>query len=78
MAVSHSFTGEDIEDGGGEKADTQHDHHSIKHGGNPRVYPFSGVPHGPEPESGLASLLLSAPLGIKIREALVFTSISKL
>ena len=31
MTVSHSFTGEDIEDGGDKKADTEHHHHDIKH-----------------------------------------------
>jgi hypothetical protein len=33
MAVSHSFTGEDIEDGSGEKADADRDHYDIEHGG---------------------------------------------
>ena len=54
MAVSHSFTGEDIEDGGDEEADAERDHDGIKHGSNPRVYPFSGVPNGAEPGSRLA------------------------
>jgi hypothetical protein len=31
MAVSHSFTGEDIEDGGDEKADAERDHCGIEH-----------------------------------------------
>ena len=54
MAASHSFTGEHVEDGGGKEADADHEKHDIKHGSNPRVYPVSGVPHGAEPESGLA------------------------
>jgi hypothetical protein len=37
MAVSHSFTGEHVEDGGGEEADADRDQHDIEHGSNPRV-----------------------------------------
>jgi hypothetical protein len=54
MAVSHSFTSEHVEHGGDEKADAERDHDGIKHGSNPRVYPFAGAPDGAEPESGLA------------------------
>jgi hypothetical protein len=32
MAVSHSFAGEYVEDGGDEKADADCDHHEIEHG----------------------------------------------
>jgi hypothetical protein len=35
MAASHSFTGEDIEDRGGEKAGADYDHHDIEHGESP-------------------------------------------
>jgi hypothetical protein len=31
MAVSHSFAGEHVEDGGGEKGDADCDHHEIEH-----------------------------------------------
>jgi hypothetical protein len=31
MAVSHSFAGEHVEDGGGEKTDADCDHHEIEH-----------------------------------------------
>jgi hypothetical protein len=68
MAVSHSFTGEHVEDGSGEKADAQHDHHNIKHGSNPRVYPFSGMTHDPEPESRLAGLLQVHPWALKFEK----------
>ena len=54
MAVSHSFTGEDVEDGGDEEAHAERDHDGIKHGNNLRIYPFSGVRRGAEPKSGLA------------------------
>jgi hypothetical protein len=33
MAVSHSFAGKHIEDGGDEKADAERQHRDIKHGG---------------------------------------------
>ena len=35
MAVSHSFTGEDIEDGGGKETDADRKQNNIKHGNNP-------------------------------------------
>jgi hypothetical protein len=35
MAVSHSFAGEHVEDGSGEKAGTDCDHHDIEHGESP-------------------------------------------
>jgi hypothetical protein len=39
MAVSHSFAGEHVEDGGDEKADADCDHHEIEH-----VITSAGVP----------------------------------
>jgi hypothetical protein len=77
MAVSHSFTGEDIEDGGGKEPDADRKQNNIKHGNNPRVYPFSGVPHGGEPKSGISWCVSSALLGIKIREASASPDISE-
>jgi hypothetical protein len=37
MAVSHSFAGEHVEDGGGEEADADRDQHDIKHGDYLRI-----------------------------------------
>jgi hypothetical protein len=77
MAVSHSFTGEDIEDGGDEKADAERDHHNIKH----REYlPTSlSLPAPSRPVPSWDQLTgANEGLCIKIREALVFTPINKL
>jgi hypothetical protein len=68
MAVSHSFTGEHVENGRGKETDAERHHHNIKHGINPRVYPFSGVSDGAESGSGLAGLLQVHPWALKFEK----------
>jgi hypothetical protein len=76
MAVSHSFTSEHIEDGGDEEADTERDHHDIKHGSNPRVYPFPGAAPAPVPSRDQLTASNECSR-IKIRGGSLFSDISK-
>ena len=56
-SISHSFTGEHVEDGSDEKADTQGDHCDIEHAGHLRptsLFRLGRAAAAPEPESGSA------------------------
>ena len=77
MAVSHSFTGEHVEDGGGEEADADRNQHDIEHGDYPTSLSFIGVSHGAKTQVGNSRCTASAPAGVKDREALAFTGINE-
>jgi hypothetical protein len=66
MALSHSFAGEHIEDGGDEKADAEGDHSDIEHDGSaPSNHQTRGS--SPTPASGPASLY-KGPARVKFRD----------
>jgi hypothetical protein len=78
MAVSHSFAGEHVEDGGGEKPDAERDHHDIKHGEYllPTVYLVSGAPEVPVPSRDQLTAA-NERSRIKIRCESLYSDISK-